>query len=365
MLFATRETKEALWLFFVVLLLGQSISNRVFAQSGPADLLGLTLEELFEAEISGYAYREKYPNKNRWHLTYRYQQSSFKDYKDKSTKRSIKDVMFVPGLEQRTAKNFPIVPKKITQEVHAFVLAYNVSDTTTLSTVVPFVYQGTDHVSSVPGYSQFMIRSKGMGDIVVLASQLITQYEDSRLDMSLGVSFPTGSIDERGDTPRAAGNQQLPYSMQSGSGTYDFPISGMYSQQSRALNWGVELAAKIRTGRNDRNYRLGHRFSASSWVQFRSLDWVEPSIKLAYQYWGRISGADRDLQVPGPFVFPSPVTNPNLYGGQQVDLVVAFKFPLTSKNTIELEVGRPVYQTLNGPQSSEEYQLGLLFDVNF
>jgi hypothetical protein len=361
------ENKNTVSQLLLACCIGWGLTMDVFAQSGPSDLLDLTIEELFEAEIYERDRSVKaHVERDRWHIAYRYQQSRFEDYMSGSKTIAVEDVLFTPGQEPRTGENFPVVPKVITQEVHAMIVGYEFTSETTFSVVLPFVYQKTDHVSVVPGYSDFTIRSDGVGDIFVSATQLLKQEGTGRWDFSVGLSIPTGSIDEKGDTPRAPGNQQLPYSMQTGSGTYDFPLSLLYSSQQRRLDWGVEVAAKVRTGRNDRDYRLGNRFSLSSWLRLKSFKWVEPSIKLDYKNWESIRGADTDIQVPGAFRFPAPVTNPDLYGGKQVDLLLAFRFPVPgSAQAIEIEVGRPVYQSLNGPQSAEEYQVGLLLDLDF
>jgi len=58
----------------------------------------------------------------------------------------------------------------------------------------------------------------------------------------------------------------------------------------------------------------------------------------------------------------APVTNPSLFGGEQAEVVVGFKFPLfSSSRYFEIEFGKPFYQHLNGPQSGEEFRFGLQF----
>jgi len=88
-----------------------------------------------------------------------------------------------------------------------------------------------------------MIKTSGMGDVSVIGSYHLETSSGGRLQLSLGLSFPTGSIDEEGDTPRAPGNQQLPYSIQLGSGTYDIPASILYSGREIGIGWGTEVAA--------------------------------------------------------------------------------------------------------------------------
>ena len=87
---------------------------------------------------------------------------------------------------------------------------------TTVRVQIPFVMQSTDHISIVPGYDAFNISSEGIGDVTVVADTTLSQSLNSLWKAGAGVSIPTGSIDEEGDTPRAPGKQQLPYTMQLG-----------------------------------------------------------------------------------------------------------------------------------------------------
>ena len=346
----------------LLLLLG---ACAVEAQSVPADLLELSIEELFNAEIS-----ERPTNDNgqspAWHLQLIYQNSLFEDYYKGSDRLSVDEVLFVPGTEQRTDDNFPVVPTKIRQEVYAFVMAYDVSDTASLTMALPYVRQSTDHVSVVPGYAAFAIDSDGIGDVSLIGRYRFSNDESGFWQVGAGISLPTGSINQKGDTPRAAGNQQLPYSMQLGSGTFDVPFNINYLRRATKINWGSELVGKIRLGKNDRDYRLGNFFMVSSWLSLNTLEWVQPSIRVSYKYWDRIHGLDTELLVPGPFPFPAPVTNPRLFGGRQADIALGFKFPVfKSGQYVEVEFGTPFYQSLNGPQSGEEYHFALTYSVGF
>ncbi len=193
------------------------------AQSVPADLLDLSIEELFKAEISDHSESED-EKRQRWHLSLKYQKSEFEQYRKGSEKLSVDDVLFTPGQEQRTNDNFPVVPREINQQVYAIIIGYDLSDRISLGAAVPFVKQSTNHVSIVPGYSAFNITSSGIGDFSLVGTYRLSSGPASDWYVGAGISVPTGSIDQQGDTPRAAGDQQLPYSMQLGSGTFDIPF---------------------------------------------------------------------------------------------------------------------------------------------
>jgi len=344
-----------------VLLLPFSAS--IWAQNVPSDLLDLSLEELFAANITDTK-GDTSGTKSKWSLRYKFQRADFEGFNKGTDRLSDDEVLFTPGLEPRTDDNFPVVPTTITQEVHALIVGYQFSEQLNISLAVPYVKQRTDHISIVPSYSDFTIRSSGIGDVSVIGSYQFETSGEGLLHLSLGLSFPTGSIDKEGDTPRAPGNQQIPYSMQLGSGTYDIPASIHYSRIGNGFRWGTELTAKIRIGENDRDYTLGNRISAATWLRFDQLEWLKPTIKLIYEYSDSIDGKDVDLLVPSAFPYPANVTNPEMYGGKQAIVVLGFKIPVFAKgNYVEFEIGKPFYESLNGPQSREDIRYGFKFNL--
>ena len=335
------------------------------AQSVPADLLDLSIEELFSADLiesnsSGTV------EGNRWTVSYNYQKSHYSDYLDGTKKLSYDEVLWSPGQEPRTEKNFPVVPTRIEQEVHAVVFGFEATDALSFRLVTPYISQSTEHISIVPGYSEFTIDSQGVGDISLLGSYRFANSQTQKWKVGMGISFPTGSIDEEGDTPRAPGKQQLPYTMQLGSGTFDIPLQLSYLNQQPSYSWGADFSAKIRLGKNDRDYRLGNSASVSSWLTLTTINWIQPSIKLDFLTWGRISGEDKSLSVPGPFPYPAPVVDPRLFGGTLLNLSLGVKIPVAWQDShFNLAYGKPIYQSLNGPQSSEDYRLSLSFKLAF
>ncbi len=335
------------------------------SQAVPADLLDLSLDDLLAMEVRE-SDSASGPIERPWTFSYSYQSSRFDDYLDGTTKVSVDDVLFSPGQEPRTKKNFPVVPTDIHQEAHSLSLTYHFSSDFSLTLAAPHIKQSTDHISTVPGYSSFTISSQGIGDTTLVGNWRFKQTISGRWQAGAGLSLPTGSIDEIGDTPRAAGDQQLPYTMQHGSGTVDVPAYIAYHGTQYAFDWGFGLAGKLRLGENDRGYTLGDRLSASTWLRLTTLKYIQPSLKLNYRYWEEISGNDPSLSVPGPFPYPAPVVAPKLFGGEIADLTVAVRLPLMSPHRhMDLEFSKPVYQSLNGPQSSEDYRIAAHISFEF
>lgn len=334
------------------------------AQTVPSDLVEVSLEELFATNVLSEA-QEKTTRK-RWHISYRYATSRFDQYYLGSNSLSYDDVLWRPG-NPRTAANYPVVPTEISQDVHALLVGYDYSDKLTLRVSMPYIKQSTDHISIVPGYDAFNISSSGIGDVVLLGDYVMGRTVNSVWRIGAGLSIPTGSIDEEGDTPRAPGDQQLPYTMQVGSGTYDIPLALVYEKYDDGFRWGVSTRATLRTGENDRDYRLGHKAGVEGWLSLTQLGSFQPGLKLAYRWQDKISGEDADLRIPNPaFPYPAPVVDPNAFGGQQLDLALYMDVELGRSGwSTRLEYSRPVYLDLNGPQTAEDYHLSLTIGTDF
>jgi len=291
-------------------------SHFTFANT-PSEMADLTVQQLFA--LSTDEMSEK--TFNHWTLRLLYKRSNVDGYLDGTSKLSYQNVLF-DDTEPRSDKNFPILPTVINQEAYIGNIQYYFSSEESISVSIPYIMQSTDHESIVSGYDQFNISSDGIGDITVNYAALLARWEQQKLTFSVGMSLPTGSIDTKGDTPRAHGDQQLPYTMQLGSGTWDLPVGLSYSNDSTSYSWGTNVVAKIRTGNNNRDYRLGNSFAVSLWKTWYINQTIHPLARLVYQKWGYIVGQDNDLLVANPsFPYPEGITNPKFYGGQKVTLV--------------------------------------------
>lgn len=334
------------------------------AQTVPTDLLDLSIDELFDANIVTEA--DQVERSRKWHLSYTYAVSDYDEYYIGTRSVTYEDVLFRPGVDARTENNYPVVPTEITQEVHALRVAYDLSAETTIRAQLPFVMQSTDHISIVPGYDAFNISSEGIGDIALVADTTLKQSLNSIWKAGAGISMPTGSIDEEGDTPRAPGNQQLPYTMQLGSGTWDVPLFLSFRKYEARWDWGVDASYTLRTGTNDRDYRLGNKASLGGWLMWKASSVIQPGVRLDYRWRDDIDGEDASLSVPIPaFPYPAPVTNPQAFGGEQLDLTVFARLPLASGWYVEGAYSQPLYLDLNGPQSSEKFHFSIEIGTSF
>lgn len=327
------------------------IAQSLMAQSTPAEFAEMSLEELFNTSIDVEGTEDK---AREWLAGYQYKKAKFSGYLDDSDALSNEDVLFRPGDEMRTDKNFPVLPTVISQEVHLFKLATIFSGQYRIDLSIPHIRQSTDHISIVPGYDTFLISTSGFGDIGISSGFKLSASNYQEWWLNIGVSLPTGSIDEQGDTPRAPGDQQLPYTMQLGSGTWDFPVQLRY-QRGGQHALGLLVSGTFRTGKNDRQYRLGDNYSLSTYYRYRLKNTLHMLFGADAQYSQSINGRDESLIVEAEFPYPASITNPELFGGALLSLRLGISWQFATNTQISFDINDPIYQSLNGPQPKNNW----------
>ncbi|MCK4743114.1 MAG: hypothetical protein KAT25_04785 [Sulfuriflexus sp.] len=97
------------------------------------------------------------------------------------------------------------------------------------------------------------------------------------------------------------------------------------------------------------NKLLVTRIELSTWLQRKWSSNFSTSLRLNIQRWSDIDGADPDLN---PAVIST--ADPELRAGKRADLLLGVTYHphhgALKGNRFALEVGKPVYQKLDGPQ---------------
>jgi len=382
---------KALTLSACLIGLGAAFAPGSQAQSVPTDLMDMNLSDLMDVEVKqrrGDSDAElSWGDPGRIHLLYSYVRFTFNGYRDGTTDIPDEDLLGPPSLD---GSSYPILQDKIVQQAHTFEFGYDITRWASVYLMYPYITQTSDHHAdtSLPPiddeFADFAITSDGVGDISLIGVFRVLDIDHHSVVLNAGLSFPSGSITKKGDTPLPGTENQLPYTMQLGSGTYDVILSAGYqgstgTLESRgvsvlgSIGWGAQIFGKIRTGENDRGYRLGDRLLISAWISARPFTWVEPFLTLDTQIWGRIHGNDIDF--PGP-IYPTPVADPDNFGGEKLALTggLVLRFPklpegrfyeFLSKQALTLTYGEPVYQSLNGPQPKERWRASVDWSVGF
>lgn len=369
--------------YYLILVFYAAFGLCAFGQTPPVDLANLSLGDLLNAKIiRSYADHAAfktggqdsplgYLDSSRFHFSSNYINVKFDGYMDGTKDLSTDDVLWSnTSGEARTDKNFPIVPTVIHQEAIQFKGAYDLSERFILSLSIPYIRQETEHISIVPNFDDFTIVSEGLGDIEIAVSWIHQLSHSNNLLINLGLSLPTGSIDETGDTPGPGPDNQLPYTMQLGSGTYDIKPSIHYFGSAGNWTYGADLNLTLRTGKNDRDYRLGNVYQSSIWTRYALTDWLEPSIRINGVVWDEISGKDPALPYDSVNdLYPAAVVKPDNFGGTKLLALVGLRLKDPRgrlENTfLEFEAGTPFYQKLNGPQPSEDWRFSASLVLSF
>jgi hypothetical protein len=250
---------------------------------------------------------------------------------------------------------FPVAPLRMQMSMHMVGAMVAPSERLTLMGMLPIIDRAMDHRTRAGG--QFATSAAGVGDIKLAALLRLFNRDGQAMHVNLGLSVPTGAIDETDVTPASAPSAAvLPYPMQLGSGTWDVTPGVTLLGQTDRWSWGAQGLATLRVGENDRGYRLGHRGLGTGWVARRFNGWVSASARLEGTAWGDIHGADAAL-VP----MMVPTADPDLRGGGRLDVGVGVNFEVASDTLhgqrLALEVLTPLWQHLDGPQLERDWEL--------
>lgn len=335
------------------------------AQTVPSELLDMSIEDLFQmrvvADIEAVT-RSTSP----WLLGYTYQIANFEDYSIGTDSVDARALLWSPADGPRGQNEYLAVTPKITQEVHALNLSYSLSPLTVITGQLPWVQQDTDHIAVIPGWPEFTVHSEALGDASLSVSHQLKHSNSSAWNIHAGISLPTGSIDERALTP-AGPDTVLPYTMQTGSGTWDFTGGVSYIREREQFHWGIDGHVTIRTGRNSREYRLGNKGWVNLWSVLTVWESLRPGVQLSLNSSGAITGRDPVLPSADPLGrYPTAVLNPENYGGNQIDAVLFVRYqPGTSRWYLDARYAEPIYLDLNGPQVAVKSSIGFSIGYSF
>lgn len=338
-------------------------SQPSLSQVTPNELSRLSLEELLGVEISDIN------GGKRWLFSYEFRYLDVGKYQTGTKRLSFDDVLFSTG-ETRTGSNFPIVPTFIKQRVHSFSIGRELSNKVSLSVTLPVVSQETAHISSVPDFEEFVLESKGVGDIALLGRYKIHRSATASASIGAGISFPSGSITKMGDTPRdgMGSLERLPYTMQIGSGTYDFLATASYEKDVGDWAVGANGSATLRTGMNKNNYRLGNNYGIELTARFKGWARFHPGLSINIRTTDYITGQDETLLVPNtPYPFGANITDPGNFGGEKAQLGGNVRVCLNDSCglNINLKASMPIYQNLNGIQQRERFSVSSAISYSF
>lgn len=306
-----------------------------------------------------------------WMVSYRYMTMKMEDnlQGDKSiSAQEIVTSLANPFAPPPTAR---VVPVEMTTKMHMLGLMYAPSDKFTLMAMINYLEKEMDHLTfmGMTGANvlgEFTTNTSGMGDtkLSVLWGLLDTSGEKAghKVHLNLGISLPTGSIDEEDQvlTPMGARpTLRVPYAMQLGSGTYDLEPGITYLGSLDQLGWGAQYKATIRLSENDEDYTLGDISMLTGWGSYRFANWISASLRLTLHDVDRIDGSDPLIMAP------VQTANPENYGGERIDFGVGINTVTHAGHRFAVEYETPIEQDVNGVQMEMKSMLTLGYQYAF
>lgn len=266
----------------------------------------------------------------------------------------------IPILSQNKY-NYMSVPTDMVMEMNMASVMTSISDRWMIMLMVPVVKNRMTMLSS--NFDRAPMSSAGIGDVSVSAAYRLIKTDHQNFFTGMGMSLPTGSIDERDNMPMM-GKQKVPYNMQPGTGTYNLLPQLSYNGQYDRFSWGVLSQANLRMGKNDNNYKFGNRYEISSWISYLLIDSMSFSLRVAKQRWLNLQGLDATLDPK-----MDPQNDPYRQGGMRSDWYIGINFIFTkgmlSGIRFGFEYGRPFHQNLNGPQLATRELFNAFASYNF
>jgi len=289
-----------------------------------------------------------------WMANYKFMHTAMKGLRDGTNNVSINQVIPMNG----TRYGYMMAPTRMTMDMHMVMLMYGLTDRFTLMGMGSYVENSMDMVMNMGGAmgsnkAEPTMKTRGVGD-----TELRGMYRiHDTVTGSLGVSIPTGDIDQKFTTMGM--EFRAPYDMQLGSGTFDLKPAitcNVISDDAR-WNWGGQAAATLHLGRNDNQYALGDSLKLTGWLQ-RTFGPAAAWLRLAYSDTGRITGEDPEIRklLDPAMGARTPDADPHNYGGKRLDGFMGVSYG-QGPVTVGVEVGLPLYQDLNGLQLKTDWYL--------
>ena len=342
----------------VVVLNAASEAAEEAAENADQDeILGLSLEELLEVELDSMAVTGIHHTHERgeWMVGYSFMHMDMHGNRDGTGNLSPGDVI---------AQGYMVSPTNMDMDMHMFHAMYGITDELTAMVMLPYIRKSMDHLR-MDGV-RFTTKSRGIGDVSMTGLYELVQEGPHRLIGVLGLSFPTGSINERDRLPGMAPGMRarLPYPMQLGSGTFDLLPGMTYVGQTLGWQWGLHSDGTVRLNENKYDYRLGDAYEVSGWGARKLTKWASGSIRLVWDQWLDIHGADSVL-ITGMV----PTADPSLRAGRRLMVMLGVNV-FAEEGRLEglrgtAEVGIPAYQHLDGPQLETDWSLNFTLEWIF
>ena len=306
-----------------------------------------------------------------WMVSYRVMQMSMRGNLRGSEAISADEIVTQVSNPNAPPPTVRVVPVDMTTTMHMLGLMYAPTDKLTLMVMLNHVRKTMDHTTymGMMGTNRlggFETETSGIGDTKIAALWGLMDRDQHKMHLNLGLSLPTGSIDEEDDVLTPMNTQptlRLPYAMQLGTGTYAVEPGLTYYGNSAPYGWGTQIKASIQLGENDEDYTFGNKITWTNWGSYRVNEWSSVSLRLTYVDESSIDGMDEQVRAP------VTTANPDNYGGERIDLGVGVNLVGQRGgirgHRVALEYQSTVHQDGNGVQMEMQSMFTLGYQYAF
>jgi hypothetical protein len=273
-------------------------------------------------------------------------------------------VATTPWFGHPTAK-LRLVPQNVSVAAQTLALAYGITKDWSVVITGGLIERNLDMLTfrGAAGVTRLGLSYTGTAGLAdFTASTIYRIYQDPihRVQLNLGMSFPTGSTHNsfRLLLPDGSyGTSRAFYALQPGVGTFDVQPGVVYAGHIDKWSWGLAYRGRFPLAANPEGYLWGDLHEFNGWAGYSWIKGLTTTFRVSASTQGQIRGLDPMIRGK------AQAANPEFYGGQRVELwggaTISGAFIGQDALTIALEAGIPVYQNLNGPQLSKNWQAGM------
>ena len=337
--------------FLAMLLLLKTVSandSHLADSHGPISIMGEHIHKKNEVMFS-YRFRSMKMNKNL----------------NGSKSLNLNEIMNFPNAASDNSGNYMNAPVAMRMNMHMFGVMYAPSNSYTLMLMSGILEKEMiQQRMTMAGGSRFSVNSNGISDTRLSSLFRIFENNNRKTHIGVGLSFPTGSIDNRDVTPSSS-KTRLGYGMQNGSGTYQLLTLLNNVNNFKKVKFGQQIHIKQNiSGNNSKGYRYGNFIKSSLWSSYRIFNNLSSSIKLSYVRQEKMNGRDNEMN---PRM--SPVFDSNNIGYQKINIGIGLNFIndfLYFKNhRFAVEILLPLFQKYRGIQMADSYETIIGWQYSF
>jgi hypothetical protein len=256
----------------------------------------------------------------------------------------IKDSSDVSEDDYFSNSNYMMAPKTMERNVHMLGAMYGVSDKFTLMAMIPHISNQMTMIKKM-GRSHIESDSTSIGDMRLTSLFKLSENEDSTFIMGVGLTLPTGEINQKKD------GANLAYGMQIGSGSYALNFVSTYTRSVKSWQFGAQIDIKTYINENSNDYKKGNEYLSNIWIQNNLSTNLSSSLRISQRNIDPLESNESSVsQMSSTF-------NPNSQHGMRRFAYLGLSYNAFQTNRISFEIGKPIAQDLANYQLKSESML--------